>query len=61
MEIILAPVRHCVRIYIDDIVVFSQSLEEHAAHLKLVMSLPVQSSFAFLNAKKCHLRMDFKL
>jgi hypothetical protein len=53
MEIILAPARHCVRIYIDDIVVFSQSLEEHAAHLKLVMSL-LSKWHLRLNAKKCH-------
>ena len=43
----------CVVVYFDDILVFSQNLEQHQAHLRLVFSI-LRTQKLFANAKKCH-------
>lgn len=43
----------CVVVYFDDILVFSQNLEQHQTYLRLVFSI-LRTQKLFANAKKCH-------
>lgn len=53
MNIILAPLlRKCVLVFMDDILVFSKTLEEHLVHLKQVLKIMDENKF-FLKKSKC--------
>lgn len=55
IDIIFCPFREFARAYIDDIVIFSTSFEEHVVHLHCVFSF-FQSIGMRLNLKKSYLR-----
>lgn len=53
MDIILQPLlRKCVLVYVDDIIVFSKSEEEHLKHLEQTLEL-LNNHCLTINAKKC--------
>jgi hypothetical protein len=48
-------------VYLDDVVVWSNNIEEHTAHLRIILKV-LQNARLYFNAKKCHfylLEMDF--
>lgn len=49
---VLAPYRRFCRVYIDDIVIFSRTFEEHVAHVKVVMAALRQANL-LLKLAKC--------
>ena len=55
MNWVLQPVLgHCCVVYIDDIVVYSDNIDDHYKHLSKVLSLLKQHQF-YLNNRKCNL------
>ncbi len=53
VEKVLEPVSHCSKNYVDDVVVFSKSWDEHLAHLKSVIECLGDAGFT-IKLKKCH-------
>lgn len=54
MAEVLAPCRHFSLVYIDDIVVFSRSFDEHVDHMQQLLSMLSKYNFQ-LNPPKCNL------
>jgi hypothetical protein len=54
MDTRLRELRNCVRCYIDDIVIFSRTFEEHLQHLTAVMRILADAGL-YLSPRKCHL------
>lgn len=55
MNIIFAPLlRKCVLVFMDDILVYSKSLDEHLLHLQLVFQILQENNF-LLKKSKCDL------
>lgn len=53
MNTIFAPLlRQCVLVFVDDILVYSQSLEDHVEHLTAVLKTLAQHQF-FIQKSKC--------
>ena len=48
MELILEPCEDFVIVFVDDIVIFSNSLEEHAEHLQRVVGILNKHNFSVL-------------
>lgn len=61
MAEILSPCRHCTLVYIDDIVIFSRTFDDHITHLNQVLSILAHHNFK-LNPPKCfvlHRQIDY--
>ncbi|KAI1005666.1 hypothetical protein K3495_g2549 [Podosphaera aphanis] len=58
MDTILRPDRAYARAYIDDIVIFSRTFEEHESHLQQVFTNLEQHNI-YLSPKKCFLSYPF--
>ena len=52
-----AELRHCCLVYMDDIVVFSKSAEEHLTHLRLVLS-KLQGAKLYAKLSKCRFALS---
>ena len=52
MNNLLADCRHFAEVYIDDIVIFSRTLEEHLQHLRTVLS-KLRAEKLYAKKKKC--------
>ena len=57
MNSILAPVSHFCLVYIDDVIIFSKSKEEHDDHLRQVFEL-LDAAHMQLKPSKCNLRQS---
>lgn len=56
MDKVLAPVKDFVCVYLDDLLIFSKSMEEHAMHLRAVLTLLQKNEF-YLNKEKCDIAL----
>ena len=53
MDRLIADIRHFAGMYIDDLLIFSETLEEHIEHLEIIFRKMEQEKF-YCNLEKCH-------